>query len=385
MKGQKSTTTKLPAATAANQGALEVAQASVSERFMNMVIKEFGSGVGEIALTKAQKRLAQNYFMAIDTVLKVAEEKRLKKSEKYRDQLAITWNNVNKELLARNVVAAARIGWDPLEKNHVHMIPYKNNTTNLYDIGFIPGYRGLELKAEKYSLGEPPIVICELVYSNDNFQIFKKGQGNEVESYIFNVENPFNRGEIVGGFYYHSYKDPARNRLVVMSLADILKRKPKYASTEFWGGEKDVWEKNEKTGRSEKSGTEKVDGWFDEMCLKTIKRAAYGNITIDSQKVDDNYQSLLQNEVSVRDAENRQEYEQEANKEAIDITATNVEESSDQPPPGNVDTNTGEMKEEEPPLPDEPTGGQEMSSQEADKALAEQEDKQPARTGRAPF
>jgi len=30
---------------------------------------------------------------------------------------------------------------------------------------------------------------------------------NKVESYEFEVTNPFDRGEIVGGFYYHSYNE----------------------------------------------------------------------------------------------------------------------------------------------------------------------------------
>ena len=133
-----------PATTAGNIPAAPTQ--SMSERFMLKVVSEFGSGVGELALTEHQKRLAQNYFMALDAALKLAEEKRLKKSEQYRDLVPITWQNVNMSLLARNVVSAARIGWDALEKNHVHLVPYKNNTTGQYDIGFLPGYRGLELK-----------------------------------------------------------------------------------------------------------------------------------------------------------------------------------------------------------------------------------------------
>ena len=39
-----------------------------------------------------------------------------------------------------------RIGLDPSQKNHINPIPYKNNAKNKYDIGFIEGYRGIELK-----------------------------------------------------------------------------------------------------------------------------------------------------------------------------------------------------------------------------------------------
>jgi len=96
-----------------NEKAVAKKDATLSERFMLKVISEFGSGAGEIALSRSQKRLAQNYFHAVDAVLKMAEEKRLKKSGKYQDQTPITWQNVNIESLAVNVVSAARIGWDP--------------------------------------------------------------------------------------------------------------------------------------------------------------------------------------------------------------------------------------------------------------------------------
>lgn len=356
---------------------------SMSERFMTKVISEFWSGVGELALSEGQKRLAQNYFMALDAVLKLADEKRLKKSEKYRDNLPISWQTVNMPLLARNVVACARIGWDALEKNHVHLIPFKNNTTNLYDIGFIPGYRGLELKAEKYAMGEMPVVTCELVFSTDEFKIVKKDHENKFDSYFLKVTNPFDRGSVVGGFYYHAYKDKTKNVLVVLSMKDILKRKPKYASTEFWGGEKDKWVKDEKTGKNKKEGVEVVEGWYEEMCLKTVKRAAYGNITIDSQKIDDAYQALQANEVSSRDAQSQMQYEDEANSEFMDIDMKTGEvirpgKEVDEKPPET----TPETQQEEPPLPQEERG---MSSADADRALMEEEQKQMEKKGRAPF
>jgi recombination protein RecT len=119
---------------------------TASERFTNKVLAEFGGSVGQIALTEFQKRLAQNYFIAIDAGLKAAEVKRLAK-KKNQDPLAITWENVNMESLSRNVVAFARVGLDPAQKNHINMMPFKNNALKKYDIGFIEGYRGLELKA----------------------------------------------------------------------------------------------------------------------------------------------------------------------------------------------------------------------------------------------
>jgi recombination protein RecT len=287
---------------------------TMSERFMNKVIAEFTSGVGELALTDSQKRLAQNYFISLDASLKVAEEKRAKKSEKYRDALPVTWANVNMEELARKVVSAARVGLDPAQKNHVNMMPFKNNAANNYDIVFIDGYRGIELKAKKYGLDIPVHVVVELVYSTDRFKSIKKDRNNQFDSYEFEITNDFDRGIIVGGFYYHMFTDhPEENKLVVMTLKDIEKRKPSYASVEFWGGEKDVWDNGKKVGK------EHTDGWYEKMCYKTIYRAAYGDITIDSQKIDDDYMRLRQMELSLSELKVAQEIEENANKEFIDI------------------------------------------------------------------
>lgn len=295
-------------------------QLTAGERFTNKVIAEFGSSVGEVALTNFQKRLGQNYFIAIDAALKTAEANRQKKSEKYRDKTPVIWDNVNMDSLARNVVAYARIGLDPAQKNHINMIPYKNNTTGKYDIGFIEGYRGIELKATKYGLEVPDNVVVELVYSTDKFKPIKKDRNNPYESYEFEIMDVFDRGEIKGGFYYHIYsKAPEKNKLVIMTIKDIEKRKPMYASTEFWGGEKDVWEKDEKTGRNKKVGTEQVEGWYEKMCYKTVYRAAYNDITIDSQKIDDDYLRLKQAENEFNEAEVEAEIAENANKELIDI------------------------------------------------------------------
>ena len=304
------------------------AELTMAERFTNKVLAEFQASVGsEIAITKFQKRLAQNYFMVADSTLKKAELARLKKTGKYRDPLPVTWANVNMEKMAQSVVAAARIGWDPMQPNHVNLIPYKDNATQTYTMTLMPGYRGIELKAMKYGLDIPGNVIVELVYSTDTFKSHKKSLKNEFESYDFEILNDFNRGEIIGGFYYHMFKDnPEKNKLVVMPMSDILRRKPEKAAAEFWGGEKDVWENGVKTGK------ETVEGWFDKMCLKTIHRAAYNDITIDSQKIDDDYMKLKQIEAEFEEAEPEQIISENANTNLVDITPEHEGDQPDQAP-----------------------------------------------------
>lgn len=291
---------------------------SVSTRFMNMVVKEFTGSVGEVALTNFQRRLAQNYFIAVDQALAKAEMKR--KLKKDKDSLPVTWANVDLQQLALDVVAAARVGLDPAQPNHISPVPYKDNSRGKYVVVFIDGYRGIELKARKYGLDIPDSVTVELVYSNDHFKPIKKDANNKVESYEFEVNNPFDRGDLVGGFYYHGYNEnPTKNKLVIFTLKDILKRRPEYASTEFWGGKKAIWKDGKRIGEEE------VEGWFEKMCWKTIYRAAFRDITIDSQKIDDDYLRLRKQEELFADQEMDAEIEDNANQDYIDVEAREVE------------------------------------------------------------
>lgn len=323
-----------------NKNAVAQQEVSQSERFMNKVVSEFRSGVGELALTQFQKRLAQNYFIALDSVLKTTEEKRLKKSEKYRDSVPVTWSNVNMDKLSRDVVAMARIGFDPAQPNHINLIPFKNNNTGKYDITFIEGYRGIELKATKYGLDVPDHVVVELVYSNDKFKPIKKDANHAYEGYEFDIVNAFDRGNIIGGFYYHSFSQaPEKNKLVMMTIKDIEKRKPDHASAEFWGGEKDKWENGKKVGK------ELVEGWYEKMCYKTVYRAAYSDITIDSQKIDDDYLRLKQMEAEYAESEVDAEIAENANRKIIDVTPPASEEKPEDPPAQDDDPEPVPSKE----------------------------------------
>jgi recombination protein RecT len=264
-----------------------------SERFTNSVLANFTTMAGGAPqVTNFQKKLIQNYFIKLDMALKTAEQKRMAKDDKFRDQLAFDWNNVNMPKLALDVVAYASIGMDPMQPNHINLIPYKNNASGKYDITFMMGYQGLQLKAKKYGYDVPDQVIVEIVYSTDTFEQIKKDIDNPIEGYRFKVNNDFERGTIVGGFYYFIYKsNPEKNKLKVFSYADILKRRPDSASPEFWGGEKDEWKDGKKTGKKIE-----IEGWHEEMCYKTIARAAYNAIAIDSEKIDEHLLNIIQKE-----------------------------------------------------------------------------------------
>ena len=297
---------------------------SPSERFTAAVMKNFSQDNGGVQITPFQKRLCQSYFIKIDQMLKSSEVKRLAKSEQYREPLSYSWENVNMNKLSVDVIAYSSVGLDPMQKNHLHPIPYKNNALNKYDISFTKGYNGIELVAKKYGVDVPDDVIIKLVYKNESFTPIYKDSDNKKESYIHKPSpNPFDKGDIVGGYYYQVYFDnPEKNKLRLFSMRDIEKRVPKSASVEFWGGEKDIWKNGQKTGEKEK-----VEGWKDEMSFKTIKRAAWDSISIDSQKIDDNIQSILSQEDVVIDVVHEDvthEIKTKANKEPMDFEDANV-------------------------------------------------------------
>ena len=289
-----------------------------SERFTNMVIREFSSRAGGVTLTNFQKKLCQNYFIRIDSTLKEAEAKRLKKNEQYRDALSYSWDNVNMEKLSLDVIAYSSVGLDPMQPNHINLIPYKNHSLNKYDFGFIIGYKGTEIKSVKYGLDVPEVVIVELVRANDTFKEMKRDIHNKHESYVFKIENSFDRGDIIGGFYFHQYTgNPEKNKIKTFTKNDIDKRKPKNASAEFWGGEKDEWNNGQKTGQKIQ-----IEGWYEEMAYKTLYKSAYNAITIDSEKIDEHYLAIIQKDNDFAQEKVEKEIHDNSNKKEISFEPT---------------------------------------------------------------
>lgn len=292
---------------------------SASVRFTEKVMAEFRSASdSKLAITESQKQLIQGYFITIDGVLKAAEIKRLEKNAKntdheYDELLPYSWQNVNLETLALDCFAMARIGLDMLQRNQLWAIPYKNKRTNKYDITLMQGYSGIELIAKKYAHDVPIADIEEVIYSNDVFKPVKRSLSHEVEGYEFEITNPFDRGEIVGVFGYLIFEDQKKNKLVIMNKKDVEKRKPKYASAQFWGGKGTEYENGQKKEVD-------IEGWLDEMYLKTMKRELFSSkyLPIDSAKIDDAYRVIKLSEVRSAETEVQNEIDGNACKELID-------------------------------------------------------------------
>ena len=299
-----------------------------SERFRDKVLRQFGTvSDGAIDVTTEQRELIQGYFLAIDRALTVAENGRVSKNNansdhKYDNNLPYTWNNVNLNDLAVDLVHCAKLGLDMNLPNHLFPIPYQNKKTNAYDITLMRGYNGIRYIAERFALDPPSNVVIELVYDTDRFEVKKKSEANTVESYTFEITQPFSRGTIVGGFGYIEYADPQKNKLVLMSLADIMKRKPKSASAEFWGGVGKVYEKGKRVDAE-------LEGWLDEMCRKTLVREVYSakHIPIDPRKVTSSFNHMENREVDYALLEADGVIEAEGNVIPIDTTPEPPEQS----------------------------------------------------------
>jgi len=346
--------TNLTAPEAAAPAAPPAPTQNASERFTQMVMKKFGTDVGAPELTDYQKRLVQGYFISIDRALKTADEERIRKNEKNRNpqfnnDLAVTWDNVNLADLALDVVHYARMGLDMMQDNHLFPIPYKNNKTKKYDVTLMKGYNGVCYIAEKYALEKPLAVTTELVYSTDTFTPIKKNYENNIEGYQFVINQPFDRGELVGGFGYIEYENAAKNKLIIMTRKDIEKRKPQYASANFWGGKTKEW----KTGEDGKRYQEEVEveGWYDEMCLKTLVREVYSpkHIKLDPMKIDENYQYMKLREAQIAEMQANEEVDIYANGEVIDTSPELAPSVSAALPSAStgyqVNANTGEVTE----------------------------------------
>lgn len=300
-------------------------QLAASERFMNKVLAEFSGNVaGELAVTDYQRGLIQGYFIKIDRALKAAEEERIRKNKQnsdpsFNNELPVDWNHVNLSDLAIDLVHYARMGLDMTQDNMLFPIPYKNTKRGWYDVTLMPGYNGIRYMGERYALDLPRAVPVEVVYASDVFRPIKKSRTNPVESYEFEITQPFDRGAIVGGFAYLEFDDERKNKLIVMPMKDIEKRKPRYASAEFWGGVK-------KRKENDQWVEEQLEGWLDEMVRKTLIREAYSSkyLPRDPAKVDEAYRHAILREEQYAAIVAEAEVTANANAIPIDVESGDV-------------------------------------------------------------
>jgi recombination protein RecT len=246
--------------------AVQKSEPTMSERFTNAVVREFGSIAKNIQLTPYQKRLAQHLFLKIDASLNEAESKRTDKSKP-----AIAWANINMTKLATDAMHRVDLGLDALIPATIYPIAYLNSRTQKYDLDLRIGYKGEDFYRRAMAIDPPVDVRYELVYEKDKFRPIKKRIGCDIESYEFEVaDTPFDRGEVVGGFGYIEYTDPKRNQLILVTDKDFKKSEAKAGSDKFW------------------------KPYRDEMKYKTLVHRTTDKIPIDPQKVSSSFLAVQQ-------------------------------------------------------------------------------------------
>ncbi len=279
---------------------------TMSERFTNAVIGEFQSTIGGIELTAYQKKLAQHLFIKVDVALKDLEAKRIKDNRKVSPY---EWKNVNMEKLAIDSIHRIELGLDALIPNHISVIPYFNGKKNLYDLDLRIGYEGNDYYRRNMATEEPVNIIYELVYSKDKFTVIKKNNNQKFDSYEFQIDNPFDRGAVIGGFGYIEYKDISKNVLVLVSEKEFLSSKAAAQSNKFW------------------------DKHQAKMRLKTLVHRTTEHIKLDPEKINasflivENQELAAANELPNNLATD--EINQNANEEIIDIPTEEEQQGTD--------------------------------------------------------
>lgn len=205
---------------------------SISERFCSMVMQQFQAAFGNgMKFTPYQKELAQHLYLRIDHALQEAETKRIKNGEK---KSPYTWENINLPKLAIDAVHRINLGLDGLIDNHISPVAYWNSRAGKYNLNLQIGYVGKDYYRRKMAIDPPVDVIYELIYSKDEFTPIKKDVDHEIETYKLKINNPWDRGEVVGGFGYIIYSDPKKNKLIPVSEKDFQKSESCAPSKEFW-------------------------------------------------------------------------------------------------------------------------------------------------------
>lgn len=216
-----------------DQKKTEIVPATAATRFVEGVQKHWTAEFGDAqAWTPLQKTLAQHMYLKVDSALKELEAKRVYKNENHKAPFA--WKNVDLYKLSMDSVNRISLGLDALIDNHIHVTPYFNSASGLYDVDLYIGFVGKAYCRIKHSVDELLDVVVELVHANDVFEVHKKGGHDDIESYTFKIVNPFDRGPVVGGFGYLNYKDPIKNKVVLVTMDDFNRSEAAAPSDKFW-------------------------------------------------------------------------------------------------------------------------------------------------------
>jgi recombination protein RecT len=283
---------------------------AISERFLADVEKQFlaqmGSGVDFTAL---EKRLVQHMFLAVDQALTTSEARRKQGTE-------FNWKSIDRQKLALDTVHRVSLGLDALVPNHIWPIFYWNSKKEQYDVDLRVGYIGRDYVVRKFAMDPPLDITYELVYDSDHFKALPRSVSREVEGYEFEINNPFDRGDVIGGFGYMVYDDSRKNRLVLVTKRDFERAQKSARTNDFWNANP------------------------VEMRLKTVYHRVAAKLPLDPAKVNASVVATVLGDESPGGFDIETEVAQQANRQTIDVEAS-------APRPGN-----GHLKVDPEPEPE---------------------------------
>lgn len=283
---------------------------AVSQRFVHKVEEQYKAELGnELDFHDYEATLAQHLYLKISETLQDLEEKRI---EAGKDKMPYKWQNLNLKKLYLDSTYRVALGLDALLKNHIHPIPYWNKKQKKYDLDLRIGYRGEDYCKRRLSIYPIVDIIYELVHENDAFKPLKRNHERRVENYEFNIDSPFDRGEVVGGFGYIMYENPHQNTLIIVTKEDFDKSRSLAQTDEFWS-------KNER-----------------EMQFKTLVHRVTSQITIDPRKVHSKAYARIEEDLSITERQLESEIEDTDNGEVIDFD----------PEPEEPKTESGQLESE---------------------------------------
>lgn len=193
---------------------------SLVTRFTTSVVSAF-TDIAKVQVTEKQKTIIANYYVKLNEML-VSQN--------------IPWQKIKMNDLALTLAHMAKLNLD-MSLGHLSFIPFNNYKEGTVTLAPVISAGGYEYIAKEYGVEKINHVTVELVYATDKFLMIKKDANHNSDSYTFEVANPFNRGNVVGGFGYLEFEDETKNKIITMSVEEILKYKPAKAKEEFWSGE----------------------------------------------------------------------------------------------------------------------------------------------------
>lgn len=187
--------------------------------------------------TAYQTRLAINLGVKIEMRLSEMETRRLASNQKKdQDALPITTANIDMTALITRVKDIVALDLDASLPNHVNIIPYFNNKSQLYDINIRPGYEGSHHSKTKLCINPPKKSVYKLVFATDFFDIEENAAGGEKP--IHKPTSFFqDRGEVVGGYAWYQFEDPALDYVVIVDEYEFEKARKAAGGPDFWGGD----------------------------------------------------------------------------------------------------------------------------------------------------